>query len=195
MIRGERVDLVAVSLRYLEHYYKWINDPDVADMLGIAHFPISIDSEREWVEKQLQPELAQRHFTILTKQGRPIGNIGFNSIDYTNRSAVIGVMIGEKRLWDKGYGTDAVRTLLRFAFETMGLNKVSLKVASANARALACYKKCGFVVEGIDRKQRFYRGKYIDEIWMGILAEEWRVRQKGARGDELLARPRHSLKR
>lgn len=181
MIRGKKVDLVAVSPRYLENYQRWINDPEVTDMLGVERFPISKENEREWIDKQLQSGDSQKHFTILTKQGRPIGNTGFNSIDYKNRFAVLGIMIGEKDLWDKGYGSDAIGTLLRVAFETMGLRKVCLAVDSMNARALACYKKCGFVVEGVHRKQRFYKGEYADDLWMGILEEEWRARQSKAK--------------
>ncbi len=180
MIRGKKVNLVAAGPEYVEFYKKWINDPVVVDMLGVRNYPISAEREREWAERQLEPTDDRRQFTILTKRGRPIGNCGFNVIDYQNRFAVLGIMIGERELWDKGYGTDALEALVRFGFETLGLHKVCLTVDSVNARALACYKKCGFVVEAVLREHRFHRGKYCDELWMGILEDEWRARARSA---------------
>ena len=173
MIKGEKIDLVSISMEYLPYYLKWINDPYVSDMLGDSRFPISKDNERQWIESQLSPSAESRIFTILTKKGEPIGNVGFNKINYVTRHAVIGIMIGETRFWDKGYGTDAMRTLIRFGFEELGMVKMELGVHAVNARAITCYKKCGFVVEGRQRKHDFYRGEYRDSLNMGILREEW----------------------
>lgn len=173
MIRGKKVDLVAISMEYLPYYMKWINDPMVTDMLGAAGCPLSEGKEREWVERQLAPKDDSRIFTMLTKKGRPIGNAGFNMINYQNRYSVLGIMIGETDFWDKGYGEDAIATLLRFGFEELGMHKIELGVHSTNGRAIACYKKCGFVIEGREREHDFYRGKYVDSLRMGILRQEW----------------------
>jgi RimJ/RimL family protein N-acetyltransferase len=82
-------------------------------------------------------------------------------------------MIGEKEYWSKGYGTDAIRTLMRFAFERMNLNRVELSTFDFNERAQACYRKCGFVEEGRRREDRYIDGEYHDLIVMGILRYEW----------------------
>lgn len=180
MIRGEKVDLVAVSMKYLEQYMRWLNDPVVVDMLGDSKFPYSLQQEREWVEAQIAAKEDHRTFTVLTKKGEPIGNIGFNSINYQSRRAVVGIVMGEKSFWDKGYGTDAMRTLLRFGFMELGLDKIELGVHSKNKRAIACYEKCGFRLEGVERNNDFYNGRYIDGHRMGILKEEWlRQSEKG----------------
>lgn len=173
MIRGKKVDLVALSMEYLPFYMRWFNDPEVTDMLGDPKFPLSEGKEREWVEQQVASKGDSRVFTVLTKKGRPIGNTGFNQIDYQNKYAVLGIVIGEKDLWDKGYGEDAITTLMRFGFEELGLHKIELGVHSTNERAIACYKKCGFVLEGCEREHDFYRGEYIDSLRMGILRREW----------------------
>ena len=173
MIRGEKVDLVAVSSEYLEHYHRWINDPEVVDMLGVSRLPLSMQDEREWLEEALDRQKEARSFTILTKKGHPIGNIGFNHLTYNNRHGTIGIMIGEKGFWNRGYGTDAMRTLMRFGFEELGLIRIELRVDSMNERAIACYKKCGFVVEGRSRKHTFVNGEYHDDLEMAILLEEW----------------------
>jgi len=178
LIKGKKVDLVAVSTDYLQLYHKWFNDPEVTDMLGDVRAPFSEGWEREWIEQQLVPKEDRRPFTVLTKKGRPIGNAGFNEIDYQNRYAVLGIAIGEKDFWNKGYGEDAILTLMKFGFEELGMHKIELGVHSTNERAIACYKKCGFILEGCERKHDFYRGRYIDSLRMGILKDEWLSLQK-----------------
>jgi RimJ/RimL family protein N-acetyltransferase len=173
LIRGKKVDLVAISSDYLEHYHKWINDPEVTDMLGAGKLPLSMLDERQWLEQMIDPSKEGKTFTILTKKGQPIGNIGFNHLTYQNRHGTMGIMIGEKGLWDKGYGTDAINTLLEFGFEELGLRMIELYVDEDNERAVACYKKCGFVLQGRARKHTFHNGEYVDDLQMGILREEW----------------------
>jgi len=173
VIRGKKVDLVGLSKEYLPLYLKWFNDPEVTDMLGDTKFPFPEGKEREWIEQQLTPKEDKRVFTVLTKDGRPIGNAGFNEIDYQNRYAVLGIAIGEKDFWNKGFGKDVTETLMKFAFEELGMHKIELGVHSTNKRAIACYKKCGFVLEGCEREHDFYNGKYIDSYRMGILKKEW----------------------
>jgi RimJ/RimL family protein N-acetyltransferase len=173
MIRGKKVDLVAVSSDYLEHYHRWINDPEVTDMLGAGKLPVSMHDERQWVEQALDVSKEGRTFTILTKKGQPIGNIGFHHLTYQNRHGTLGIMIGEKGLWDKGYGTDAINTLLKFGFEELGLRMIELQVDACNDRAISCYKKCGFILDGRARKHTFRNGDYVDDLHMSILREEW----------------------
>lgn len=173
MIKGNRVDLVAVSMIYIEEYHKWINDPDVCDMLGMIDFPLSLEKERQWVEESFVQRESEKIFTILTKRGKPIGNIALMEIDYINRCAEMGIMIGEREYWNREYGTNAINTLLEFAFNNMNLSKICLTTNESNKRALACYKKCGFSKEGRLRKQRYYRGKYENDLLMGISREDW----------------------
>jgi len=173
MIEGKKVRLVALGTEFLPHYRRWINDPEVADFLASIGFPISIAEERQWVERAQRSRDCEEHFTILTKGGKPIGNIALMDINYLNRNAQLGIMIGEKDHWDKGFGTDAVSALLGYAFGTLALNRVDLRLNVENKRALACYKSCGFKLEGRKRKHIFYRGRYRDELLMGLLREDW----------------------
>jgi RimJ/RimL family protein N-acetyltransferase len=173
MIEGKKVRLVAVGTEYLQHYKRWINDPEVADYLGTVGFPFNLKEERQWVERSMTSGDSGAHFTILTKKGKPIGNMALMDIDYTHRNAQLGIMIGEKAYWNRGYGTDAIDTLLEFAFSTLGLHKVELRLNVSNKRALACYKNCGFKLEGKKREQTFHRGKYCDELIMSILRSDW----------------------
>ena len=173
MIVGKKVDLVALDTKYIDHYIRWINDPEVTDLLGDARAPYSKAREREWIESVLSSHGDGRVFTILSKKKEPIGTISFNHLDFRNGHGVLGIMIGEKWLWDKGYGSDAIKTLLRFGFEELGLRKIELYLNPENSRAHACYKKCGFVDEGSKREHMFYNGRYVDDLQMGILRDEW----------------------
>ena len=181
MIRGKKVALVAVSERFIESYHRWVNDPDVIDMLGFPDFHLPMEKERKWLEGQQDMARDERSFTILTKKGKAIGNVGLMNIDRVSRSAVLGIMIGEKEYWDRGYGTDAINTALKVAFEDMGLRRVSLIAIDLNERALACYRKCGFVTEGRDREAKFHRGEYRDFVRMGLLRSEWESRDQRKR--------------
>jgi RimJ/RimL family protein N-acetyltransferase len=86
---------------------------------------------------------------------------------------VFGIFIGDKNYWSKGYGTDATKTLLRFAFEELGLNLVELEVYDFNPRAMRCYEKAGFRRVGAHRQGLYRHGKFHDEYLMSILREEW----------------------
>jgi len=147
-------------------------------MLGILGFPFSIEKERKWVEDNIVPSEYRYGFTILTKNGKPIGNLALMEIEYIHKSAVLGIMIGEKEYWNRGYGTDAINALLGFAFDTLAMNRIELRTLEINKRALACYKNCGFKVEGRRRKHWYYNGKYLDDILMGILVDEWRAKNR-----------------
>jgi RimJ/RimL family protein N-acetyltransferase len=113
------------------------------------------------------------NYAIETKGGVHIGSIGLHYVIPENRKAHLGIMIGDKAHWSRGYGTDAMLTLLRFGFDEMNLHRIDLSVDADNAGAIACYRKCGFVEEGRLRRQRYVRGAYIDQLWMGILREEF----------------------
>jgi RimJ/RimL family protein N-acetyltransferase len=173
MIEGKKTRLVAISSEYLPLYKRWINDPEVADFLGTVGFPFSMAEERQWVERTLASGDSGAHFTILTKSGKPIGNMALMEISYIHRNAQLGIMIGEKSYWNKGFGTDAIATLLDFAFRTLGLHKVELRLNANNKRALTCYKKCGFKLEGKKREQTFHKGEYCDELIMSVLRSDW----------------------
>ncbi len=106
-----------------------------------------------------------------------IGSISFHTAVPEDRRAELGIAIGDKAYWSKGYGTDAMRVLLRFGFDEMNLHRIELTVDARNERARACYRKCGFVDEARLRQHRYAGGAYHDVLWMGILRDEWEARQ------------------
>ena len=171
MLLGDSVRLRAIERSDLSRCVRWLNDPEVVRYLA-AYFPLSMAQEERWFERLLSDE-DRRVFAIEAEDGTHIGNIGIDGLDWKNRSAALGIFIGEQECWGHGYGTDAVRTLLRFAFEELNLHRVWLTVHDDNPRAIRCYEKCGFRQEGRDREARFSNGEYHDELRMGILESEF----------------------
>jgi len=171
MIHGERVRLRAVEREDIPRFLKWLNDPDLRRFLNM-YLPLSRAQEEEWFEQQLKDE-GQRLFAIETMEGEHIGNIGLHRINWKDRCAELGVFIGESQFWGQGYGADAVRTLVRLAFEEMGLHRISLRVFDFNERAIRCYEKCGFRQEGRLREGHFTAGGYHDVLLLGVLAREF----------------------
>jgi RimJ/RimL family protein N-acetyltransferase len=101
-----------------------------------------------------------------------IGTTGFHQVDWKNRTAELGIVIGDKEWWGRGYGTDAVRALARWALDELALNRLWLRVYEDNARAIHSYEKVGFKVEGRLRQDRFHGGRYFDTVVMGLLRDE-----------------------
>ena len=108
---------------------------------------------------------------------RFIGQIGLWTVP-PHGDAWVGIHIGEREYWGRGYGSDAMRVMLRYAFTELNLQRVSLDALATNARAIRSYEKCGFVVEGYTRQAARYDGRYFDEVYMGILRDEWDAKRQ-----------------
>lgn len=173
MLHGQRVSLRAVEAGDLERAYKWINDREVTRYLT-ARYPLSHADEERWLARRPTNSLADGvTLAIETEGGEHIGNLDLHLVSPDDRTAHLGIMIGEKAYWSNGYGSDAIVTLLRFAFEEMNLHKVSLHVFDSNPRAVACYRKCGFQQEARLRDHYYGEGCYRDVLVMGVLREEF----------------------
>ena len=171
MIQGQKTKLRAIEREDLPTFVRWFNDPEVRQYLAM-YMPMSMAEEEQWFEHQLE-DRDGKVFAIETEDSVHIGNIGLHSIDWKNRRAYLGIVIGEKEYWGRGYGSDAIRALLGFAFGEVNLHRVYLTVYGYNERAIRCYEKCGFRHEGRLREARFSDGRYHDELMMGILREEF----------------------
>jgi len=174
MMEGKLVRLRPLEPGDLERAYAWMNDPEVTYSLG-RRYPIPRAEEERWLREAASANSFTNglHLAIETKEGMLIGSIDLRNTNPEDRRAALGIVIGEPEYWSKGYGADAIMTVLRFAFHQMNLNRVSLEAFESNERALACYRKCGFREEGRLRQDRFKHGRYWDTIVMGVLREEF----------------------
>jgi len=175
MIYGNGVRLRGVERTDLPRFVEWLNDPEVTE--GLTFFlPLSMAEEEKWFEGLNDRPREERPLAIEIKNGktwRLIGNSGFHGIEWNNRSAEVGIFIGNKSVWNKGYGTEVMRLLLRHGFEALNLNRIFLRVYAGNSRAIRAYEKAGFKHEGTMRAAVYKHGKYSDVHFMSVLRSEW----------------------
>ena len=170
-LAGKRVNLRPIEKEDIPNLERWINDEEVRRNLT-AFLPMNRADEEEWIDS-ISKRKGMDITLIITVKDKPIGTIGFHKISLTDRNASLGIGIGEKSYWGKGYGTEAITLILRYAFNTLNLRKICLSVFAFNERAIACYEKCGFKEEGRLKEQRFRDGKYHDEVRMAVFADKW----------------------
>ena len=180
MIYGERVRLRAAERDDVKKFYVWLNDPDVTRYLSL-YLPMSMVDEENWFETMTRRDQSEKTLVIEVRDGegwKMIGNCSVFGIDLVNRFGELGIMLGEKDEWDKGYGTETMVLLLRHCFDTLNLNRAYLHVYAENKRANRSYEKAGFVEEGRLRESVYKDGKYDDVIVMSVLRSEWAARVK-----------------
>jgi RimJ/RimL family protein N-acetyltransferase len=157
----------------LERTSKWHNDSGLYETLVNPFRYVSRAAEEEWIRRKAAYSQTEIHLAIcLTESNQHIGNIHLRSIDWTARIAEVGIFIGEAEHRSNGYGSQAVRLMVRHAFNDLGLLRLYLTVFEDNHRAIRAYQKCGFVVEGRLRKHAFKLGRFKDLIFMGICRDD-----------------------
>jgi diamine N-acetyltransferase len=180
MIFGERVRLRHVERVDLPKFVEWLNNPLVTQGISM-HIPMSMDEEESWYEGVLKSPNEERPLCIDAKHEdgwQLIGNSGFFSIDWRNRSAEFGIFIGDTAYWDQGYGTEVVRLILQHGFSTLNLHRIFLRVFADNQRAIRVYEKVGFVHEGCQRQAEYRSGRFQDVLLMSMLRPEWEERME-----------------
>lgn len=181
MIYGTRIRFRGVERGDLPQFNEWLNAPEVIEGLSV-YTPLSMTDEEQWFDKASHMEQAEKPLSIEMRRGRGwrlIGNVGFFNLEWNNRCAEFGIFIGDKAVWNKGYGTEAVELLLRHGFETLNLHRIYLRVYSTNPRARRSYEKAGFVLEGTLREAVYRHGKYADIHVMSVLRQEWNATAEG----------------
>ena len=180
IIYGKRVRLRGAERSDLEKFVVWVNDPEVT--AGLTLFlPMSSVDEEKWFENAMQRPQEEKPLVIDMNDGgdwRLIGNSSFFDFDWFSRAAEVGIMIGDKTVWNQGYGTEVMTLLLRHGFETLNLNRIYLRVYADNQRAIRTYEKAGFVHEGRLRQAVYKRGAYNDVLYMSVLRDEWNAMKK-----------------
>jgi RimJ/RimL family protein N-acetyltransferase len=174
MYSGSLVRLRAPEPRDAETFHAWFNDPEVTATLGVR-YPRSMAATREWVERSAVATYGNCHFAVDTLDGVPIGMCGlYEAALPENRCAQLGVTIGDKAYWGRGYGADTVRTLCRFGFGEMNLHRIELLVFAHHAVARRLYVNLGFVEEAVAREAHWGNAAWWDDVYMSLLEGELR---------------------
>ena len=180
IIYGKRIRLRAVEREDVQKFHEWVNDPEVTRSLAL-YLPMSMRDEESWFDGFGKRDPNEKPLAIEIRKGKAwklIGNCAAFGIDMVNRSAELGIMIGAKEEWNKGYGAESMTLLLKHGFETLNLNRLFLRVYEANVRAVRSYEKAGFVFEGKMRQAVYKHGNYDDVLFMSVLRSEWDSRKK-----------------
>jgi diamine N-acetyltransferase len=174
MLLGERVRLRPIEREDLPRYVAWFAEAQVRANLALF-LPLSRAQEERWYENVLAQPPEEQPLAVDARGERwqHIGAAGLQNLQWRTRSTEIGLVIGDRAFWGQGLGTEVTALLVRFAFATLNLHRVALRVYEDNAPARRVYEKVGFVLEGRQRDGDFREGRYRDVLVYSILRPEW----------------------
>lgn len=173
-LRSKRLYLRPIIRTDIPQMLIWMNDPLVKRFLAMP-YPVTEIMEDSWFER-ISTGNDNFVFAVVVSEKEEdtyIGNMSINSINWVNRTASTGAVIGNKEFWGKGHGTEAKMLLLQYAFQTLNIRRMESSVIAYNKRSRAYMAKCGYQQEGIRRRAFYKDGGYHDEILYGLFQNEW----------------------
>lgn len=154
-------------------YRDWINDPEVIQFLASGTFPLTDDALLSYYESNISSN-KQVLFAIIEKEtDKHIGNARIYNVDWVNRKAHRGIMIGDKSCWSRGYGSEVINLISYYGFETLNLRKLSSTTVGDNVGIIKVNEKCGYRQEGRLREEFYRLGRYYDVVYWGFLKSEY----------------------
>jgi RimJ/RimL family protein N-acetyltransferase len=176
-LQGKSVRLSIEEPQYFaEAFVHWNQDSGYYRLLDTDPPRLwSVKKIKGWIEKESEPGMPENiQFGIRTIEGdKLIGFIGFDGINWVDHNCYVAIGIGDREYWGKGFGTDAMRLIIRYGFTQLNLHRISLTVFAYNSRAIRSYEKCGFRHEGSIRDFILRDGKRYEMLHMGILRRDW----------------------
>lgn len=174
-IRGEKIALGPLRRDLIPLFLRWMNDFEVTRTITLGNRPMTEEAENAWYEKVSAPEV--RNFTLYDLEGLvPVGVAGIFDINLVDRCCELGIVIGDKTRWGKGFATEAARLCAGYAFRALSLHNVMLRVQADNVAAVRAYTKAGFKEIGRRRGVVWQAGKPTDMIYMDVIAPEFPLR-------------------
>lgn len=153
----------------------WFNDPLVTKYQGKGFYPNTYESQKKYYESVADSRTDVVLAIIDRTSERHIGNVGLHQIDYIHRTAVLGIVIGEKDAWGRGIGARSWRAITSYGFKVLNLHKICATFIAGNERSLKCALGAGYEIEGRQTKQIFKDGNYFDLVYVGLLKENWKA--------------------
>lgn len=180
---GEKVRLKMDNPEPLaKAFSRWGGDSEYIRLLdGGARGMFSAKTIQGWIEKDFEKETMENIFFAIhaLESDQLLGFVSLFGINWNHGDTWVGIGLGERAFWGKGYGTDAMRVILRYAFTELNLHRVTLGVFEYNPRAIRSYEKAGFIHEGRIRQHLCKEGRRWDVIQMGVLRQVWLAQSKG----------------
>jgi len=179
MLIGTKIKLRDKRLDDARDDYVWQTDPELAQLDAVPQLVTAFSQYLSTYAGELhQPSSTRRLFAIETSDGKHIGNCSFYNISETESEAELGILIGNRDYWDKGYGADAVTTLVNYIFHQTNLKRIRLKTLDSNRRAEKCFQKCGFTPCGhLNRDGHKF-------VLMELHRKQWEEQQLKGGGNE-----------
>ena len=171
LLEGKKVFLRISEDSDMPYLLKWYNDYELNKLAGWSSSKVYASKLRYNMSRSFGSD--PMNLMIDDSNGKPIGTIQLYDFSQQDKSCKLGIRIGDKDYWSKGYGGDAVNAIVEYAFSCLDINRVDLRVYEYNERAARCYEKCGFKYEGRTRKSAYIDGSYYDEILMGLLKSDF----------------------
>lgn len=172
-IRGKKVVLKAIEKEDLETLNRWSNDPDINYMLGGWHFPSSYQDQEKWFDS-LSLKSNHQRFAIHAEDLGLIGMANLVDINWKDRNAFHGMLLGDKDMRGKGYGVDTIMAVNKYAFEELGLMRMNGSMISYNEASISVYtKKCGWEIEGVKKNHYFRKNEWWDQVIVGITRDNY----------------------
>ena len=164
----DKVYLRALTSDDLDRVLSWHNDPELYATLGGHYRYVSREAETEWFRRRLEARDEVNLAICHSEEQEHIGNIYLRNIDWVHRNAELHIFLAAEKHRGKGYGSAAIRRLVKYAFDDLGLMRVYLYTLTRNSAAIKSYEKCGFSLEGRLKKHAFKNGVYEDMVVMGL---------------------------
>ena len=170
MLQGKLIRLRAFESGDLETNHLFVNDEETALLMykGMP-FPTSLSDEQQWLSQQSSYTRGEYQFAVENLEGDLVGRCGIVRLDWKNRVAELGMMIGHPYR-GRGYGKEALSLVCDFCFRQLGCHRLKVSVLDFNTAAIACYESCGFIREGVLREEVFRNGTFHDVILMGLIS-------------------------
>lgn len=168
---GKKVFLRSADDSDMPYLLKWYNDYELNKLAGWSSSKVNASRLKYNMSRSFGSD--PMNLMVDDINGKPIGTIQLYDFNQQDKSCKLGIRIGDKDYWSKGYGGDAVNTIVEYAFTSLDMFRVDLRVYEYNERAARCYEKCGFKHEGRTRKSAYIDGAYYDEILMGLLKSDF----------------------
>jgi RimJ/RimL family protein N-acetyltransferase len=169
-LTGNLVSLGPLRRDWLPIYQHWLNDFEMLKLVDRQFKPHSTEWITNWYERHATGQTDSLIFTIIENaSSRPVGNIALQDLDYRNRTAELGIYIGDTASRGQGYGSEATSLIVNFAFRVLGLQNIMLRVYEYNEPAIRVYQKAGFREFGRRHQGQFMDGRFWDVILMECL--------------------------
>lgn len=174
IIQGQQVWLRSAERTDIPTFVRWINDGETTQFLAMRT-PMSVPLEERWFDDMLTRQGKDSYTFVICRleDDAPIGTTALFDIDLVNGDAGFGILIGEKELWGRGYGTDALNAIVDFGFGELRLHRIWLHCYTFNPRGRRSYEKAGFSLEGTLRGAHYHNGEHHDVYLMSLLRDEW----------------------